>query len=87
MVYEQLNWSIQNSEEIPTLSDAFHFRNPTLDVVTHEHILALLLTSRFDQALTLIETADEDDFILLLLHAEICILMDHQKTAIQLFSK
>ena len=72
---------------MPSLSDAFKFRNPTSDVVAHEHILALLMSSQFDQALNLIEMADEDDFILLLLHAEISIHLNHLKKAIQLLSK
>jgi len=45
------------------------------------------MTSQFDQALNLMEMADEDDFILLLLHAEISFHMNHLKKAIQLLNK
>ena len=86
MVYEALSNVIYENEAIH-LAGAYGFRIPTSNLVIHEHILALLMISKFDSALDLIDAADEDDFILLLLQAEIYILLDQHNKAIQSLNK
>ena len=65
-------------------------KSPTSQAVSHEYILSLLKTTDLDRTLDAINSAsneEEEDFLQLILHAEVRVQMNQQRKAVQLFNR